>query len=101
MRRTTKATTVALLVLLAWPAMAGATCAWILWMEQPMETGKWHVVRAYENQSACLNTIEIQWSREGPDPARLQRNFQTGRLEPTRYECFPDTVDPREPTGGK
>lgn len=86
------------LLLAAWSAMAGADeCAWILWKEQPTDTGQWDVVRAYTSRSECVNSTEAQWSRTPPDPSRRLRDFRTGRLEPTRYECLPDTVDPRGP----
>lgn len=85
------------LLLVAWPAMAVAECGWILWKEQPENSGQWDIVRAYTSQPECVNSAEAQWSRTPPDPSRKLRDLRTGRLEPTRYECLPDTVDPRGP----
>jgi hypothetical protein len=74
---------IATLGLLALASSASAECAWVLWAYLP--DGKPHPVYTGPTREEC---IAMRNARE-----------ENRRPEVAVYECFPDTIDPREPKG--
>lgn len=105
----------------AFPAIASAECAWVLWQELTgiSEAGRvdkeWGISGATSSEAGCNNQLRQavqgrarQLGTPGPngiDPGvRFQeRNnsvtleFKKGGLVGYTYVCLPDTIDPRGP----
>ena len=76
-------------LLLASVGTASAECAWLLWGRAP--DGTWDVMDAFakDEQGGPSNACYF-W---------VQGYRKNLKEEGWRYQCFPDTVDPREPKG--
>jgi hypothetical protein len=75
---------------------ASAECAWVLWGEIPVGSGRWSLDTgreiAFPTKAACEKRLK----------ARVQAFAQapTGGARPF-LRCLPDTVDPSAPKGSK
>ena len=84
-----------LFVALSSPALVCADCPWTLWVESPMGSDQWSVVRIpysqfgareeCQRQADDLNALEL---------TMIKGEFATGATHDV-FTCFPCTVDPR------
>jgi hypothetical protein len=80
-------------------ATAHAECAWVLWSQQrtwkmpPPATDAWDIVDTFETKAAC------ELKRASLHEPASQHGDRTFTM--TQYICYPDTVDPRGPRGGR
>jgi hypothetical protein len=105
---------VVLLLVAADPA--SAECAWVLWMvgtgTQRQQTEKvWEVMDTTDTQGVCKAQLPAAQEalaitfRESGDEARVLPGGTVRRLRKNgseifyRFQCLPDTVDPRGPKG--
>src|SRR5438876_825930 len=94
------------------PSFASAECAWVLWRElHTMGPSTWTRALATNSREDCLKSgrEHAQYTRNlAPDKQKVSDPLQAsvydvldGRpLGVAHYQCWPDTVDPREPKGG-
>jgi hypothetical protein len=103
MMRLRRALVIATLSLLAWAATASAECAWVVWNQFNMQS--WEPLSAFPDEARCRADIEKQLDRlvenyPGSSRAGHRVNVQTAQGNfSTRFNCLPDTVDPRGPKG--
>jgi len=84
-----------IVLLLMLTASALAECPWVLWVEAPMGSDQWSVVRIPQSDfrtreecqqhAADLNALEVTLTKG---------EFTTGATHDV-FTCFPCTVDPR------
>lgn len=109
--------TLTVLVIAMTASLAEAECAWVLWMEGTgtlrQQTEKvWEVYDTTETQEGCKARLPaareamVITLRESGDEARVLPGGTVRRLRKNgaeifyRFQCFPDTIDPRGPKGG-
>jgi len=85
------------LLLLVLTTSASAECAWVLWLTSYQMSGRkataevTQPAEAFATKAECVKAIEEHQELD----ARRKKQPET------YYRCFPDTVDPRGPKGGK
>jgi len=84
-------------------ATAYAECAWVLWGEdKDMLSSVWTVRSARRTRQECeADRVATYRSLNVSAPGAGLDVKQDARSMPVflRFECLPDTVDPREPKG--
>lgn len=120
---------VALLSLTLVAGSASAECAWVLWSEisdvgphQITSIRSWGVLIALETRTECEDMLTRIWQQQldeenkpSPDKSETMKSVysrlgfieviqrgQQGQFlgkHTTRYQCLPDTLDPRGPKG--
>ena len=74
-----------------WANPASAACAWVLWQETTdLSTGYTPVAGASSERECTAQKLDYE-RRPRPDTIHADAGF--------RYVCFPETIDPRGPTG--
>ncbi len=119
-----------LILVFAAPLVAGAECAWVLWVNTVgYETSRgktekqldmWDIVEAFPAHRDCVAALakrrqEFVTDTKNPEPGVTKRIAGGGNLFirewaldehrfmslHTRFSCYPDTIDPRAPKGGR
>jgi hypothetical protein len=74
---------------------AFAACPWVLWVEAPMGSDQWSVVRIPQSQFGA----RAECQRHADDLNALERTMTKGEFTAGAahgvFACFPCTVDPR------
>jgi len=104
MMRLRRASGIATLSLLAWTATAGAECAWVLWANHKEK------IAEFATPSECMveakrnimkfPTVPGHHPESGDTSWSVLAPLLTGGASVFRYDCLPDTVDPRGPKAG-
>ena len=95
----------AALFVLSSAAPASAECAWVLWTYASYSSygNYWARHDAFEARKQCIGFLDPEAGRV-ESPWRLSETYRSVPLvEGGRalLRCFPDTIDPREPKGGR
>jgi hypothetical protein len=77
-------------MLLAFPALAEAQCAWLVWNYDPHSSQICEVRTAAPAQDLCYKVVEVMKEE------LKARKVKTSGV----FVCLPDTIDPRGPKGG-
>ena len=103
MKRLRPASVIAALSLLAWTATASAECAWVLWANHKEK------IAEFATPSECMveakrnimkfPTVPGHHPESGDTSWSVLSPLLTGGASVFRYDCLPDTVDPRGPKG--
>jgi hypothetical protein len=95
--------TVSLSILVAFTASASAECAWMLWQEFPVHSGRWSLRYPYEppafpTKKECDKAAQ---QAKATETYTLEDAVKRGRpIDPySWFVCLPDTIDPRGPKG--
>jgi len=108
---------VVMLLLLVSASAASADCAWLMWMNgNGTLRGKtetvWEVYDTLDTQARCEARLPaagqamVLTLRESGEDARLLSGGTVRRMRKDgaeifyRFQCLPDTIDPRGPKGG-
>jgi len=97
MRLARRASLLVAFYLLASAATAHAECAWVLWQH---DGTLWTTLAAWPQQEECARRrVEHYGLAKAPPPGvgTLIKSKQGDFF--MRYDCLPDTVDPRGPKG--
>jgi hypothetical protein len=105
-----RASLVVVLLLLASVATASAECAWVLWRFRSDIIGRqpWERIEVRDGRAWCVNRLNnVEQNATRSDLGSVMRVSEsviplTAKDAPgemVRYECLPDTIDPREPKG--
>jgi len=77
------------------------TCAWVLWHrgENPLGLSLWQPFSAWQTRDECARERLAAYSRRGlsSPPVGFAASHADQPTKTERLECFPDTIDPREP----
>jgi hypothetical protein len=79
------------------------TCAWVLWTQtrisgpNPPVRDLWEIVDTFTTQATCESArVAIDPPAANQPALNLPATKpEMGRSAPTRFVCFPDTLDPR------
>ena len=93
---------------------ASAKCAWVLWSQtcrSRCQSEGWLLQTAYRTVAECTSAIDqretearkARWTihRRAPTDLFVMDPSGTSETSGMVSQCFPDTVDPRGPKGGK
>jgi len=91
-------------LLVAFPSVASAECAWVLW-SQTLSVNKgmtWALQRAYAESNQCNAVAQSMAEEFAKTEKGTVTQLPTGPEVvviggTVRYACLPDTVDPRGP----
>jgi len=103
MRLGRRASVLAAFSLLASAATAYAECAWILWRLKDRDTS-YVPTASFDARGPCIdNLVSLALSAEEKGSLLFKGagyvRYKSEDGSVTQVHCFPDTVDPRGPTG--
>ena len=98
MRLGRRASLLVALSLLTSAATAYAECAWVLWQ---YDGGQWTTLAASHLRTECDRDRVRNYDLEQPPPPGIGTMIKgkDGKNFYMRFDCLPDTVDPRGPKG--
>jgi hypothetical protein len=97
MTRLRRASVIAALSLLAWAATADAECAWVLWQERPLQSGRFALNDFSSGVFRVQRECEAMTESKNQAEAMPRDDQSKQRLPQGRWLCLPDTLDPRGP----